>query len=61
MLKAFIIYYDRNKGTLKEYWWNRYDQEGGKEKQNNIIKITKKDYKDKHQIDIENFLMKKEI
>lgn len=61
MLKAFIIYYDRNKGTLKEYLWNRYDQEGGKEKQSNIIKITKKDYKDKPQINIENFLMKKEI
>ena len=27
------IYYDRNKGTLKEYWWNSHDQEGGKEKE----------------------------
>ena len=40
---------------------NYYHQVGGKKKQANIMKITKKDCKNKREIDIENYLMKEGI
>lgn len=37
---------------------NRYRQEGRKEKEKNIMKITKKNSKNKYEVSIENYIMK---
>ena len=46
------------KKDCKEKRNNRYHQEGRKEKEKNIMKITKKNCKNKYEISIENYTMK---
>ena len=52
-------YYEQNNEKLKEYARHRYHLENGKKKK--IIKITKKVYKNKHEIVTEIFQIKRKI
>ena len=54
-------YYERNKERLQEQLQNCYHQKVGKEKQKTFMKLTKNNYKSKHKIKIENYLMMKKI
>ena len=54
-------YYERNKERLQEQLRNCYHQKVGKEKQKTFMKLTKNNYKSKHKIKIENYLMMKKI
>ena len=52
----------RNNERFQEQARNRrFNQRGGKEEQKNIMKITKKDCRNKHEINIHNYLVNRKI